>query len=173
MKIKYLLYPIPFFFMTNSHGYDVRINVSGTVADQTCNVVAADKTKNVDFGDLEAKQFKSKGDTSISKSLSVNLEDCTSSMTSLKYQFSGEADSTDSNLLAINTSNTPATGLAIQILDKDSDKQINLNQLYKASDYIKGNSKQIFNFALRYKSTSSSVTAGDASSILFLDFYYE
>lgn len=176
MKIKYLLYLIVLFFMASFHsyGHDVTVQINGTVTDQTCNVVNDDKIKNVVFDDLEVKSFKSTGSTSVAKPLTITLENCTNSISSLKYQFTGDADGEDANLLAIkNNSTTAADGLAVQIMNKELTQQLNLNQVYSITDYIKGGCAYVFNFALRYKSTKDTITVGDASSILYLDFYYE
>ena len=94
----------------------------------------------------------------------------------MTYTFSGINDETNPSLLKITgKSNTPtedlATGLAIEILDMNK-KAISLNDKQNFNQPITTSSYD-FKFYLRYKSTSSTIGAGDASSILYLDFYYE
>lgn len=155
---------------------DVMVQVNGNILAQSCNVKSSDAIQNVIFDDLNASNFPTVGTTSQEKRVTIGLENCSGAIKNLSYQFSGEADSLDSSLLKIkgngsSTSNVLATGLAIEILDANKNS-IPLNVLQSANQSITATSYD-FIFYLRYKSVSSTVTSGDASSILYLDMFYE
>lgn len=156
---------------------DVTIQVNGSVSDQTCNVKSSDLIKNVTFPDLDPKDFPAIGSYSNSQEVTVALENCTSSIKNLKYKFTGDGDDTDTTLLKIKgaanagAGNVLATGLAIEIQDANKNI-IPLNQTKSMGAVISGSTYD-FKFYLRYKSVSATVTAGDASSIMYLDMYYE
>lgn len=155
---------------------DVTVNLNGGILTQSCNVSSQDLIKNVNFPDLNPKDFNQPGATSAEQAVSIRLENCTGNVNNIKYQFSGEADGTDSTLLKIIgkgglSKDILATGLAIEILDENK-KKIALNTM-KALNKIITSTTYTLNFYLRYKSISKDIGSGDASSIVYLDIYYE
>jgi len=156
---------------------DVRVQITGAVLAQSCNVKSSDLTKNVIFDDINPQALTPTGATTAPKKVTIALENCTGNVNSMSYMFSGSGDDGNPDLLKI-TGGRPdaaseglASGLAIEILDMNK-KAIPLNQKQTFSQKIT-TSNYNFNFYLRYKSTSQTIEAGDASSLLYLDFYYE
>lgn len=175
MKIKHKFKFVMLLLFANSFSYatDVTVNVNGKVLDQTCNVDDADVSQTIQFDDLEFRNLKTIGSVSESKKVEINLVNCTSLIRSISYQFTGEAVGSDNTLLKIlgdGSSEPVAGGLAIQIMKNNS--ILSLGQKYSISGYQTGSNTYKFDFDLRYKSIST-VSVGDASSVLYLDFFYE
>lgn len=155
---------------------DITVNLNGGILAQSCNVISQDLTKNVNFPDLNPNDFNTIGATSTEQPVVIQLEKCTGRVNNMSYKFSGEPDATDPTLLKVigksgASEDILATGLAIEILDA-SKKKIALNTTQAINEMITTTTYTL-NFYLRYKSTSSNVGSGDASSIAYLDIYYE
>ncbi|MGQ7804501.1 fimbrial protein [Hafnia alvei] len=155
---------------------DVRVQITGAILAQSCNVKSSDLIKNVIFDDIDPQVLTPIGATTVSKKVSVALENCTGNVSSMSYMFSGTSDASNPDLLKVTgkpdvSSEGIASGLAIEILDMNQ-KSIPLNQKQAFSQKITTPNYD-FNFYLRYKSTGQTIEAGDASSLLYLDFYYE
>ena len=155
---------------------DVTVQLNGGILTQSCNVSSQDLTKNVNFPDLNPADFSQTGATSAEQPVSVFLENCTGNVNNISYEFSGEADMADPTLLKITGKSGGgdaiiATGLAIEILNKNKQK-ISLNTRQTLNEVITSATYSL-DFYLRYKSTNETVGSGDASSIVYLDIYYE
>ncbi|MEQ5306293.1 fimbrial protein [Providencia rettgeri] len=160
----------------SAYAVDVVVQLNGGILAQSCNISSADLVKNINFPDLNPKDFAQVGATSTEQEVVIKLLSCTGNVENMSYQFSGEPDVTDLTLLKVlgksgASLDTVATGLAIEILNSNKQK-IPLNTIQKINKTIT-NSSYDFNFYLRYKSTANDVGPGDASSIVYLDFYYE
>ncbi|RWR01056.1 fimbrial protein [[Pantoea] beijingensis] len=167
---------LTYLFSFSAFAVDVTVHVNGGILTQSCNVSGQDLIKNVNFPDLDPKDFSQKGAVSAEESVSIHLENCTGNLNNITYKFSGEADDSDSSLLKVigkggATEGVLATGLAIEILNEKK-KTIALNTVQALNEVITS-ATYTLNFYLRYKSTSSSIGPGDASSIVYLDIYYE
>ncbi|MEI9697086.1 fimbrial protein [Moellerella wisconsensis] len=170
------IFLIIIFFCISVNAADVQVQINGAILDQSCNIKSTDLTKNVVFDDLNPSNFPSLGSVSNVQEVNIELENCTGNIDKMYYIFSGDEDSSDPSLLKIigqagSSSEDLASGIAIQILDTNKkaialNKNQSLNQIITDKIYS-------FKFYLRYKSTNSTVTPGDASSLLYLDFYYE
>lgn len=142
------------------------LNISGTVINASCDVDAEAKNQSVDLGDVSPADFLSAGATSPAKNFSVQLRLCSAS--EVATSFSGSAqDAADNSLLAL-SGVSPATGLAIQLLDANGE---NIDISSSMMTNISGSNPRL-NYQLRYKSTSDTVTTGDAGGTLFMTFYY-
>ncbi|WP_036965016.1 fimbrial protein [Providencia alcalifaciens] len=175
MKKKFILF-ILCFFCFSAYSADVTLNINGAILGQCCNISSNDLIKNVNFQDLNPGDFNNIGDVSPEKSVSIHLENCSGNVNNMMYQFSGEADANDTTLLKIigksgSSIDGVATGLAIEILNKNKDR-IKLNSKKFLNETITTTSYD-FTFYLRYISTNQNVSSGDASSLLYLDIYYE
>lgn len=173
---KFLIFTALVILCRPAFAVDVTIQVNGGVLAQSCNVSSQDLIKNINFPDLNPADFSYAGATSAEQSFSVNLINCTGSVSNLTYKFSGDADNSDSTLLKIvgkggAQGDGLATGLAIEILDS-AKKRIDLNAVQALNTTITS-ATYTLNFFLRYKSTETKVGPGDASSIMYLDMYYE
>jgi len=176
MKKKYQFY-LPFLIMLGfaSYAADVEVRVMGKVVTQTCNVIRDDKEKYVTFPDFNQGDFRAVGDVSEVQSVKVGLEGCNQAVNQITYIFSGQPEPSDPSLLKVlgDGLSDASSGLAIEILDSMR-SPIKLSQSYVLKNIIfQDGGKYNFNFFLRYKSISTIVTTGNASSVLYLDFNYE
>lgn len=161
---------------SSSYSSDVEIQINGKILGQSCNVSSNDLIKNINFPDIDPSSFSQIGSYTSSQKFTINLQNCTGSVNNLYYQFTGEADENNNKLFKItggNNSNVGnlSSGLAIEVLD-DSQNIIPINSKVKFNTIITSVNYSL-NFNVRYKSTTLDVTPGDASSILYLDMYYE
>lgn len=165
-----------YLYCFSAFAVDVRVYVNGGILSQSCNVSSQDLIKNVNFPDLNPADFNQPGTTSAEQAVSLQLENCTGNVNNMTYKFSGEADSSDSTLLKVigksgSSADSLATGLAIEILDENK-KKIALNTVQALNKVITSTTYTL-DFYLRYKSTSKDIGSGDASSVVYLDMYYE
>ncbi|WP_348634746.1 fimbrial protein [Providencia rettgeri] len=175
MKVN-IIFLVIYFIGFFAYAVDVTVNVNGEILTQSCNVTGKDLIKNINFLDLNPSDFNQIGSTSATQPISIHLENCSGKVNNMSYKFSGEEDDNDPTLLKIlgkanSLEGDIATGLAIEILDKYR-KKISLNTKYALNEVITTPSYDL-NFYLRYKSTQINIGSGDASSLLFLDIYYE
>jgi type 1 fimbria pilin len=173
---KYFYSMIFVFISANSYSSDVEIQINGKILGQSCNVSSADLIKNINFPDIDPSSFSQIGSYTPSQKFTINLKNCTGSVSNLYYQFTGEADENNNKLFKItggNNSNTGSlsSGLAIEVLD-DTQNVIPVNSKVKFNTTITSANYSL-NFNVRYKSTTLDVIPGDASSILYLDMYYD
>lgn len=165
-----------YIYSYSAYAVDITVNLNGGILAQSCNVSSQDLIKNVNFSDLNPGDFNQTGATSEEQPVSIRLEKCSGNVNNVSYQFSGEPDMIDPTLLKVlgkgdTAESNLATGLAIEILDK-SKKKIALNTIQPLNEIIYSINYDL-NFYLRYKSTSNDVGSGDASSIVYLDIFYE
>lgn len=102
-----------------ARGYDVLVSVTGNVIGNTCIVSEDSKEQNVPLGTLGVKQFSEAGAVSnIKTPFTLTLEACGPTFAGVKIRFSGTPDDENPQLLKV--ADGGATGVAVQILDKDS-----------------------------------------------------
>jgi len=175
-KLRFSLLLISSLFCLSVYAEDVRVQINGAVLKQSCNVKSGDLNKNIIFNDIDPQLLVSSGYSAEVNKVSIELENCTGNVANMSYMFSGVGDDTYPELLKITgkaggSPEANARGLAIEILDA-SKKALSLNKKINFSQEI-NTSFFTFDFYLRYKSTSQNIDAGDASALLYLDFYYE
>ncbi|WP_392564000.1 fimbrial protein [Orbus wheelerorum] len=181
MATKYLISLMSFLaiFSYSSYAADTKVRIFGKVVTQTCNVIVKDKEKQVNFADFSQADFRQIGDVSASQAVKIGLEGCSQSIDRITYEFTGQEDSDNPDLLKVIGGNPNsgltkvAEGLAVEILDSKNNP-IKLGQTYVLTDVVfKDETNYDFNFFLRYKSTKQQITVGDASAVAYLDFNYE
>lgn len=174
-KISFLFIPV-FTLFGSAQAADVDIYINGAILGQSCNVSTQDLTKNINFPDIDPREFTNVGAYTESQELKINLSSCTGNVTKLSYMLSGDPDDNDPNIFKIkgaggSYNNGLATGLGIEVLNTNNivilpNTKTALNRTITTTTYD-------LTFYLRYKSTLPEVTSGDASSILYLDIYYD
>lgn len=149
-------------FTVPVRGYDVMVSVTGNLIGNTCIVALDSLEQTVPLGTISIKQFKETGAVSnIKTPFILTLEECGPTFAGVKIRFSGTPDSDNSHLVKI--ADGGATGVAVQILDKDS-VLIPLNtqtNAYGAS----GDERVKMTFYARLAATGASVNAGDVSAV--------
>ncbi|SCC34023.1 fimbrial protein [Kosakonia oryziphila] len=142
-------------------GYDVLVSVTGNLIGNTCTVAADSKEQDVPLGTIGIKQFRHSGDISnIKTPFTLRLEACGPTFAGVKIRFSGTPD--DNNPQLVKIADGGATGVAVQILDKDS-VQIPLNTQTAALG-MAGNDSVQMTFYAQLVATGAPVSAGDVSA---------
>lgn len=153
-------------------GYNLKI--TGTIVAQTCDVTSDSQNQTVHIGDFSTPDFPSTGSTGAEKGFTINLTGCTPGIAGAKVMFSGTADATNPLLLALSDTTgggEMATGVGVEILDgMKTAIPVNNTDSSLFSLHDGDNSLQ---FYLRYKSTSDTVTAGNATAVMYFDLQYQ
>ena len=149
------------FFTLPVRGYDVLVSVTGNLIGNTCVVAAGSKEQEVPLGTIGIKQFPRAGAVSnIKTPFTIRLEACGPTFAGVKIRFSGTPDDDDPQLVKI--ADGGATGVAVQILDKDS-VLIPLNTQTPARGTPGDDSVEV-TFYARLAATGAPVNPGDVSA---------
>ena len=144
-----------------ARGYDVLVSVTGNVIGNTCIVSEDSKEQNVPLGTLGVKQFSEAGAVSnIKTPFTIRLEACGPTFAGVKIRFSGTPDNDNPQLVKITDGG--ATGVAVQILDKDGGL-IPLDTQTTARG-TPGDDSVEMTFYARLAATGAPVNAGDVSA---------
>lgn len=164
---------VPLFGYAETLEGSVDIEISGNILARTCDIAAADVTKNVDLHEHDRRVFSQVGDTSPTESFTIQLENCAvnpNDTNNVYMAFSGQSAS-DTELLALNNVGTDgvAGGIAVEILNSNNQRiPLNSEQTYPISA-----GDNPYTFGLRYSAIAVPVTAGDANAVLYIDLRYE
>lgn len=149
------------FFTLPVRSYDVLVSVTGNLIGNTCVVAADSKEQEVPLGTIGIKQFPRAGAVSnIKTPFTIRLEACGPTFAGVKIRFSGTPDDDDPQLVKI--ADGGATGVAVQILDKDS-APIPLNTQTTAWGTPGDDSVEV-TFYARLAATGAPVNPGDVSA---------
>lgn len=149
-------------FSVPVRGYDVLVSVTGNLIGNTCIVATDSKEQTVPLGAIGIKQFTgSAGVSNIKTPFTLTLEECGPTFTGVKIRFSGTPDNENPQLLKI--ADGGATGVAVQILDKDS-APVSLETQTVAYG-TPGDDNVKITFYARLAATGAPVTAGDVSAV--------
>lgn len=153
---------------------DVTISINGNLLASSCDVVLSSTNQDIDIGQFSTADFPTVGSTTIFKPFDISLKDCSAGIVGTKVLFSGQQDKDNPQLLAlqdVGDSGEMATGVGVEILDVNQ-KSIPINN--SDSDlYSLKSGKNTLAFYLRYKSTKPTVTAGNATAIMYFDLQYQ
>ncbi|MDJ1656112.1 fimbrial protein [Raoultella sp. Ech2A] len=148
--------------VTPALGYDVLVSVSGNLIGNTCVVSADSVEQTVPLGAIGIKQFRAPGAVSnIKRAFTLTLEECGPTFVGVKIRFSGTPD--DRNPQLIKTDDGGASGVAVQILDKDGEL-IPLEAQTTAYG-TSGDERVQMTFYARLAANGAAVSAGDVSAI--------
>lgn len=146
-----------------SEAHDGTVNITGTIADNTCTVSQDSKAMTVSMGDVSNKTFSRPGDGSAYQSFSISLEKCGGAASRVSVTFSGAADSENNDLLALTGGAGYATGMGIGIYDAEKNL-IPLNQPGEETTLTADQASVTLNFFARYVASGATVSAGTANA---------
>lgn len=109
----------------------VSMHIYGNVIDQGCDVTTKSALQNIHIGDFNISDFQTANTVSTAADLNIDITGCAAGITGADVLFSGEADSLAPTLLKLTDtggSGGMATGIAVQILDAQTQQEIPLNQ---------------------------------------------
>ncbi|HEJ8087119.1 TPA: fimbrial protein [Serratia liquefaciens] len=148
---------------------DGTINFTGSITDTACVVDATSATLTVNLGKIATTSFKGAGSVAPATKFTLLVKSCPAATTA-KVNFDGIPVSGNDNVLALTTGSGVATGVGVQISDKDGNP-VPLRGQSGSYDLQKGDTtdadKDITNkldFTARYIATAATVGAGSADA---------
>lgn len=148
------------------------VNFTGEILDAACSVDVASQNQTVALGAYNKSEFTNSGDVTAAKKFSIVLKDCPASVTQAHVMFDGTPESTNSSLLAIDSTVAgAATGVAINLLTADMvSLPLHGDNTYRYT--LSSTADNTLDFYAQYQSTSSAVTAGPANSVASFSVIY-
>ena len=143
--------------------HDGQVNITGSIQSNTCIVDTGSQNMTVDMGNVSSKQFYRAGDTGAAQSFVIKLVKCGDAASGVSVTFNGQVDSRDSRLLALDSSESAASGMGIAILDLDR-KIVPLNDQSKKYPLTPGAMSVDLNFFAEFMANGDKVKAGDANA---------
>lgn len=145
-----------------------KVHFVGTIVNAACAISADSVDQTVKLGEYRTAHFKATGDKSGIVPFNINLVDCDTEVSEKAIvKFNGVADLNDATVLAVsNTANGAsgaATGVGIEIADAQG-KVLTPNNIVTSSEYTLNNGNNSLGFSARYKSTTDTVTPGEANA---------
>lgn len=151
---------------------DNSITISGSIQNTSCTVSTDSADQTVFLGDIASRTFYQAGATSMPVQFTVDLQNCTGSMSGVTVTFNGTADGTEPALLGLDSGTNAASGLGIAILDANRTLiPVNNPSSNYAIDITKPDNALVF--YAQYQSTGASVTAGSATATATFNLTYQ
>ncbi|WP_421512497.1 fimbrial protein (plasmid) [Enterobacter sp. JS8-1] len=159
-------------FMSNAFASAGTVNFNGEILDAACSVDVGSQNQTVELGKYNKSEFTAAGDVTAATKFNIVLKDCPATVTSATVRFDGTPDTTDSTLLAIDSSVAgAATGVGINLMTADM-AQLPLHGSNGYSYTLSSTADNTLDFYAQYKSTVASVTAGPANSVANFSVVY-
>lgn len=142
---------------------DGTIHFTGSIVDQTCTVDSGSQNLNVDLGSVAQTALNgAAGMKATPTKFTLSLSDCPDTVAAANVKFDGTSDGVNQNLLALDSGSGIATGVGIEIADKNG-TAIPLHTA--SSDYtLTSTGTNNLDFVARYVSTGTAVTSGTAEA---------
>lgn len=158
--------------MSNAFAAAGTVNFNGEILDAACTVDVGSQNQTVELGKYNRSEFPSAGSVSAATKFNIVLKDCPATVTSASVRFDGTPDTTDSTLLAIDSSVAgAATGVAINLMTADK-APLPLHGSNGYSYALSSSTDNTLDFYAQYKSTVAAVTAGPANSVANFSVVY-
>lgn len=151
------------------------IHFEGELVQIACAISVQSNSQTVAMGQYHTTLFSNVGDTTPPVPFTLTVNDCDRSVaTQASVAFAGKADNVDPTLLALTAgaSGTSATGIAIEILDSNSETLKPDGATYSVAQNLASGSNTL-QFAARYKATAAEVTPGSANADTMFIMKYE
>ncbi|HDN2684097.1 TPA: fimbrial protein [Klebsiella michiganensis] len=152
--------------------HDGTVNITGTIQGNTCTVTTDTANQQVTLGDIAAKQFTAAGSASQPVEFTIGLENCGSAASAVSLTFTGEADTTNSALLALTSLAGSAAGIGVAILDSQR-TLVPLNSASRQYTLDPQQTTQNLTFYGEMVATSSPVTAGSVDATTTFSLTYQ
>ena len=140
---------------------DGTIHFTGSITDQTCTVDSGSQNLNVDLGTVAQTALDGASGMKASPTrFTLTLTDCPDTVTGANVKFDGTSDGVNQSLLALDSGTGIATGVGIEIADKNG-TPIPLHTASTNYDLAEGSNT--LDFVARYVSTGTAVGTGTAN----------
>lgn len=148
------------------------VNFTGEILDAACTVDVASQNQTVALGSYNKSEFADTGDVTAAKKFTIVLKDCPSAVADAHVRFDGTPETTDSTLLAIDsTVSGAATNVAINLMSADM-VQLPLHGENGYNYVLSSTEDNDLDFYAQYKSTAAVVTPGPANSVANFSVIY-
>lgn len=156
----YLSVILPF----NLYAHDIDIQISGKIKDSTCDIVQADRDKEVLLGDYRLQDLLQEGMSTRAIGFTISLENCGPDTDNVKIAFTGNAPTAKPELLALD--NSSVTQLGIRLLGKDKNTIVLNNTQDGGVSYSlqPGQTAYSLQFYAQYVVLTTPVPAGPANA---------
>ncbi|EBU2521243.1 type 1 fimbrial protein subunit FimA [Salmonella enterica] len=151
------------------------IHFEGKLVYAACAVSTKSADQTVTLGQYRTASFTAIGDTTAQVPFSIVLNDCDPKVAATAaVAFSGQADNTNTNLLAVSSADnsTTATGVGIEILDNTSSPLKPDGATFSAQQALVEGTNTL-RFTARYKATAAATTPGQANADATFIMKYE
>lgn len=151
------------------------IHFEGNLVNAACAVSTKSADQTVTLGQYRTASFKAVGDTTAQVPFTIILNDCDPKVAATAaVAFSGQADNTNNNLLAVSSADnsTTATGVGVEILDNTSSPLKPDGATFSAKQSLVEGTNTL-RFTARYKATSADTTPGQANADATFIMKYE
>jgi major type 1 subunit fimbrin (pilin) len=140
---------------------DGTIHFIGSITDQTCTVDSGSQNLNVNLGKVAQTALNGAAGMKASPTrFTLSVSGCPDTVTGANVKFDGISDGVNQSLLALDGGTGIATGVGIEIADKNGA----VIPLHTAStDYPLAAGSNTLDFIARYVSTGTAVTTGTAN----------
>lgn len=143
------------------------VHFTGQFVNAACAVSTDTADQTINLGEYRTASITAAGQTTTNIPFNIKLVDCdTSVATTATIAFTGTPDEDNSTLFAVNaggTNSTSASGVGIQLLDSAANDLPPDGTTYSVGTTLLSGDNTI-PFTARYKSTSATVTAGQADA---------
>ncbi|HDN7459998.1 TPA: fimbrial protein [Salmonella enterica subsp. enterica serovar Eastbourne] len=148
-------------FSTTAGAADGTIHFTGTITDQTCTVDSSSANLTVPLGNIARTALNgAAGMKAAPTRFTLTLTNCPETVKGASVKFDGLSDSTNPDLLALDSGDGVASGVGIEIADKSGTPV----PLHTASpQYALSSGSNNLVFVARYVSTGTAVTTGRAN----------
>ncbi|HBR1081298.1 TPA: fimbrial protein [Klebsiella quasipneumoniae subsp. quasipneumoniae] len=141
---------------------DGTIHFTGSISDQTCTVDSGSQSLNVDLGKVAQTALDGgAGMKAAPTRFTLSLSGCPDTVSGANVKFDGTTDGVNQNLLALDSGTGIATGVGIEIADKNG-AAIPLHTA--SAEYPLAEGSNTLDFVARYVSTGTAVTTGTANA---------
>lgn len=144
------------------------MRIIGSVVASSCDIDTSGFS-NISMPSVTQKDFTGKGSTAGEQSFEVKVSDCPNTVNSARVSVSGKSDATDANLLAVDTGENMATGIAIGITAQGSQLPVNTG---KSIPRQVKNGEATFEMTAKYIATSDVVVSGGVSATAQINVTY-
>ncbi|HGJ5864534.1 MAG TPA: fimbrial protein [Arsenophonus nasoniae] len=161
---------VTFLSQFSAYGSSGSIILNGQLIGSTCQVTANTKNQTVILDTLSINNFQKKNDTSIGKSFNITLSQCQPTDNISVVFHDAKNGLTEDGLIANQTGNDYAKGIAIGIYDNDNNP-IKMNEKI-AVDVDNNNSTHNLALIAKYVATGNEVEAGKVASTVNFTITY-
>ncbi|ATM74954.1 fimbrial protein [Serratia fonticola] len=158
--IKSLSLFLALFWLNMAWGYDIFMNVTGTIIARGCTLDAESELLEVDMQEVNRTQLSFAGAKTSEIPFTIKLHDCAASVTGAIVKFTGQSDADNNQFLGLSSGG--ARGVAIKIMDDDK-AIIPINTTSKNYPFTGGHDAEL-QFYAQYVATGPSIIPGDANA---------